>query len=127
MTIVNAEVLNKRRPFIESLRTLSAKQVGVFGFEPLKVSSDRQAVEQQIEKASRFSFIMRAYGTVLATGILGYLAWVLVGKTQVGIEGATLVFVLVAAILIFAMTASDPQFLLRLIEKFVTKKKEPER
>lgn len=95
---------------LESLENLSSTEL------------DMQEGEKKAAKsAERFSVLMRVYGTVLSTMVLSLLAYTLVSKRlETSYE---LMFVVIAALLIFFMTASDPKFLVRVLEVLFGRKR----
>lgn len=71
--------------------------------------------EQDKKNAEKYSFTIRIYGTVISTLILTYLSFTLVSSGN----SINLFIVIFAAVLIFGMTASDPEIVIILLDKFI--------
>ncbi len=63
----------------------------------------------------RFSFVIRAYGMLLATALLGYMAFYLIISGED--TPVVILSIIMVAVLVSVMTMSDPIFFFRLLDK----------
>lgn len=115
-----------RKVFVsEQWRDNNIKALEKLEMEVRKADELRKRDKQRELRSNRFALVMKLYGSVIATALLAYFAMktVIRGETDL----VVLLAVIMATVLIFLMTVSDPKFINQIFKLVFTRRKPPEK